>query len=335
MTNSTKFLESKIDSGLYWTNYLGVSRSLLSLGLILTLIFNDNDVLFSYGINNDFFLKCDHNNSLSIYCLINNTILAKYISILILFFVIIGIYPRLTCVFHWWVTYSFSTSSYVIDGGDQIASILTLLLIPICLLDRRKWHWSISHYKHNFLEKNIAFFSYTLISIQAFTIYFHAMIGKFGVNEWLNGTAIYYWLLHPVFGMNDRVAQYLVPFLKIPTILLAITWSVLAIELFLSANIFISNRKVKFISLYFGTIFHLSIIIAHGLVSFFFSMTSLLLIYLISKNYNYDTTWNNRFYNNFSDVNNIFRFSTKIDKWNIWVSNPNVKKIRQTLGIRK
>lgn len=170
MTYFTKYLEGEINSGIYWTNYLGLSRSLLALGMLLTLFFNSNDILFSHGINNDYFLKCNFINSLSIYCLIKHTLLAKYISILILFSVSIGIYPRLTCIFHWWITYSFATSAYIIDGGDQIASILTFLLIPICLLDRRKWHWSKNYYKHNFLEKNIAFFTYTHINSSFYII---------------------------------------------------------------------------------------------------------------------------------------------------------------------
>ena len=57
MDSIFKYFEKKISSGVYWTNYLGLARSLLGLGLLLTLVFNSNDVLFSYGINNEDFLK--------------------------------------------------------------------------------------------------------------------------------------------------------------------------------------------------------------------------------------------------------------------------------------
>jgi antimicrobial peptide system SdpB family protein len=311
MKIKVEVLIKKIDSGIYWTDFLGLSRSLLALGLLLTLVFNSNEILFSHGIKNTAFINCNSNNIISIYCLIKNTHIAKLISVLILTFVIIGLYPKYTSIFHWWVTYSFSSSSYVIDGGDQIASILTLLLIPICVLDKRKWHWSANIYQHNFVEKNIAYFSYSLIAIQAFMLYFHAMIGKFEVNEWLNGSAVYYWVMHPVFGINENFYFLLIPLLKSPIILLSITWSVLFIELILAANIFYTNKKIKFTSLAIGLLFHFMIIIAHGLVSFFFSMASLLLLYLVSKNYNYDPTWHNRIFYNFANINTLFRFSTK------------------------
>ncbi|MDK7375601.1 sporulation-delaying protein SdpB [Weeksella virosa] len=293
MNSIFKYFEKKIDSGVYWTNYLGLGRSLLALGLLLTLVFNSNDVLFSYGINNQDFLKCNGINRISLYCLLDNVVLTKSISIAVLLLVIIGVYPRFTCILHWWVAYSFATSSYIVDGGDQIGSILTFFLIPICLLDKRKFHWNRINFKPTFIEKNIAFFSYLIIAVQASIIYFHACVGKFVIDEWVNGTAVYYWVTNSVFGINDNLLFLVNPLFKSPLIMLLITWGVLLLELFLAVNIFLTNKKVKFLSLFLGIAFHFLIIVAHGLVSFFFSMTSLLIIYLISKNYNYVTNRNN------------------------------------------
>jgi len=73
----------------------------------------------------------------------NILVLMKWLAILVLLFVIIGYFQKIACLLHWWVSFSFLYSATIIDGGDQIASILTFLLIPICFLDNRKNHWNL------------------------------------------------------------------------------------------------------------------------------------------------------------------------------------------------
>lgn len=271
----------------YWTNFLGLGRGLLAIGTLLTLLLNSNNTLFYTGINNEITHLCEISN-ISIFCLLSDNLdLAKIISISILIIVILGIYPRFTCIPHWWITHSFVSSSTVIDGGDQISSIIALLLIPICLFDKRKWHWSTKFYNHNFYEKTIAFFFYLLISIQVSVIYFHAAVGKFEVSEWVQGTAVYYWFTHPLFGANSLIEPILEPILKSPFLLTCITWSVMILELFLAFCIFF-KLKIRIFALILGLIFHFFIIIIHGLVSFYFAMASSLILYLIAQNINYD-----------------------------------------------
>ncbi|PZG39838.1 hypothetical protein C1I98_23110 [Spongiactinospora gelatinilytica] len=67
---------------------------------------------------------------------------AKPAAAVVLVWVAGGWRPRLSAIPHWWVCFSFSTSSNIIDGGDQVAAITSLLLIPICLTDGRRWHWN-------------------------------------------------------------------------------------------------------------------------------------------------------------------------------------------------
>lgn len=64
-----------------------------------------------------------------------------------------------------------------------------------------------------------------------------------------------------------------------------ITWSVIILEILLSIALFMkeSYRKNLFFA---GVLFHLSIILIHGLFSFFFSITALLVMYLIPIDYN-------------------------------------------------
>lgn len=149
------FLEPVFDRVESWANkkasmaintpVLGICRTLLACATLTTLLFNDYAVLFPeiQGIQSilpeqDFFF-----NKISIFTLVGeNYLLAKSVSVIILLVTIIGWRPRVSAIFHWWITFSLFSSSPSIDGGDQLASILTLLLVPICLVDSRKWHWS-------------------------------------------------------------------------------------------------------------------------------------------------------------------------------------------------
>lgn len=279
-------IEGLIESK-YWTNYLGLARTLLALATLLTLITNSTKTLFSFGINNEISIKCSGINSFSLFCLIKNLNIAIIVSAIILFFVIIGLYPRFTAIFHWWVSYSFATSSYIVDGGDQIASILTLILIPICIFDKRKWHWNFDKYSHSYYEKVISFFSYSLIYIQVFVIYFHAAVGKFAVEEWVNGTALYYWFYNSFFGLKNSLIPLFEFVLKSPILVTFSTWGVIILELFLAFGIFYTNKKLRYFACIVGIIFHFFIVLVHGLFSFFLIMSALLIINFLAKSYNY------------------------------------------------
>ena len=271
----------------YWTNYLGLSRTLLAISTLLTLLFNSKNTLFYFGVTDNISLKCSEVNSFSIFCAFNNLNTALLISYIVLLFVIIGLYPRITAILHWWITYSFATSSFAVDGGDQIASIITLILIPICIFDKRKWHWSTDSSNHSYYAKTIAFFAYLLIYIQIFVIYLHSTIGKLWVNEWLNGTALYYWFYNSFFGLSDCLKPLFNIILKSPILLTFSTWGILLLELFLSLGLFYNQKKIRFIFCILGILFHFFIILVHGLVSFSIIMSSVLIIYFLSRDYNF------------------------------------------------
>ena len=259
-------------------NSYNLSRTFLAFGTLITLLFNSNYTLFGLDVthlNNTLF---DYN---LFFLLKDNLFLAKTLSILVLSLVISGYYPRITGVLHWYVTFSFFLSSTVIDGGDHIATNLTLLLIPLTFLDTRSNHWSKINIKSE--TKKILFKSfYLLIAIQVCVIYLHSFIGKLGVEEWKNGTAVYYWFTHNHFGVNEYVLPLTTKILSNKFIVTFMTWGTLLLEFILAASIILNqNDKKRYKLLLIGIIFHFSIIVVHGLVSFFFVMTSALILYLL------------------------------------------------------
>ena len=280
-------IEKTIINLKYWTNFLGLGRSMLALCTLVNILFSKNNYVF-LGLPSKFdYSNIEYYNIFYIFK--DNLIFAKIISIIILISVLSGYFPRITAALHWWVTYSFFTSSFTVEGGDQVASILTFLLIPILLLDKRKNHWQEDFHYHSFYSKTIAFFVYSLIILQISIIYFNASIGKLNVEEWANGTAVYYWLNDTVFGLNYTLLKMINPLLKSPIFVTILTWGAIGIELALAFAIFgLKQKKLSIIFVSIGFLLHLSFAICFGLISFFFAMFGALILYLLAVNNNFN-----------------------------------------------
>lgn len=261
-----------------WSPVIGIARTILATGTFMTLLINPPYVLFSSDI-----IELSGLNRISLFFILQDHLMvAKILSLILLAIIAIGIYPRFTAIIHWYVSYSFFSTSNVIDGGDHIASLITLLLIPILLFDQRKTHWDKGYTKHDDLASTISSSFYFLIKVQACVIYLHAMVGKLSVYEWLNGTAAYYWLTHEYFGINSFFRGFTEKLLENSFIVIVFTWGTLILEFLLSAAIILDKHSnLRYYLFFGGIIFHFGIVIFHGLASFFFSMTSVLILYLI------------------------------------------------------
>ncbi|AKI93537.1 sporulation-delaying protein SdpB family protein [Bacillus subtilis] len=280
--------ESYIDTYNPWKNTYALSRSLLGFSTLLVLLFNSADILFSYSANN---VTCENVYIPTAFCFANKYSISfeviRYLMIFILALVVIGWRPRYTGFFHWYICYSIQTSALTIDGGEQIATVLSFLLIPVTLLDSRQNHWKIKDINYDsFTKKIVLFYLVTIIKIQVFVIYLNAALERLKNKEWAEGTAIYYFFSDPVFGLPDYQLNLLNPLLE-SNYIVVFTWLVTIFELFLAASI-ISNIRIKRIALILGIIFHIGIIISIGIVSFGLIMISALIIYLhpIQKNIN-------------------------------------------------
>lgn len=274
----------RLASSFHWTNTYGVARTVLAIGSLITLCFNDIEMLarplgelMDRGVDMAVM-------EVSVFRLFeNNFPLAKGICIVILLIVASGWRPRITGILHWWVSFSIATSMAIIDGGDQVTQALTLLLLPICLADGRKWHWSYVDGKNSSpLQKHFAIVALTaffLIRLQVAFIYFHAAIGKMAVEEWMNGTALYYWVNVPLFELPAFLSAIIMPLLQISWVVTLGTWGVMVYELLLFLGLVI-NKKWRFSLMVSGIIFHFLIIILFGLTSFFFAMTGALILFL-------------------------------------------------------
>lgn len=270
-----------------YSNVIGLGRSIIALGTLLTLITNPIDNLLIKKTTGEFFLtellKEDISTKFNFFLLFGseNLFIAKWLAIIILVVIISGYFQKITSILHWWITFSFFHSSAIIDGGDQIASILTLLLIPICLFDNRRNHWDHRVERESILNLISISFLF-LLQLQMSIVYLHAAVGKFGHNEWANGTAIYYWLNHSYFGMSQYMNFFNV-LLTNSYVVTFLTYGTLILELALFLALF-AGKNYKLILLFIAIFFHFIIIFSLGIFSFFFAMAGGLILYLCPAN---------------------------------------------------
>ena len=271
-----------------WTNVYGLARSVLALGTLLTLVLHDPDTLFRpLGVLIGDNVRSGMLLGWSFFGLAGGSYLelARWAAVLILTLVIVGWRPRWTAVPHWWITWSLAGSSVLIDGGEQVATVLTFLMLPLALTDSRRWHWE--PYSELGGEVSIGWHARQIVGIssvwairlQVAAIYFEASAAKVAVQEWKNGTALYYWFNDPAFGMPDWLAPVVNPVLTHAFTVSMTTWSVIILE----ATLFLAlamDRRWRRLLLPVGLLFHLAIVFVHGLAIFFLSMAAALILYL-------------------------------------------------------
>lgn len=266
-----------------WTDIYGLARTLLALSLAITLGLNElNDLFMPRGNGGNIGFECSLALSkVGLFCFAEeaNAQFARGFAVLVLLVVASGWRPRITGPLHWYVAFSFQANANVVDGGDQLGALLALLLLPITLLDGRKWHWDPPVGAHDERRRLIGWWFFTLVRIQIAVVYFHAAVGKLGVTEWTDGTALYYWLLHPTFGVSDWLRPAILPVLLHGTLVALLTWSVLALEFMLAAGL-IAAPQWRRPLLVGGFLLHGGIILVHGLVSFSIVMFAALILFL-------------------------------------------------------
>ena len=269
-----------------WTNVYGVARSLLAIGTAATLLFNDSTILFRPASGITQTINCANLSRVGVFCLLPAHLeVARWAAVLILLVVASGWRPRITGLLHWWVAYSLQTSALVLDGGDQVTAVLTLLLLPVTLTDSRRWHWTTPPARvdapltlKSTLSRLCALFALVVIRIQVSGIYLHAAVSKMSINEWIDGTVLYYWFTDPLVGLPSWLSPLLLPVATSPLVAL-LTWSALLVELLLFMGL-VMPKKAWSALLVAGIAFHGGIALAMGLISFGTAMTAALILYL-------------------------------------------------------
>lgn len=268
-----------------WTSVYGLARTLLALGTAGTLAANAPSTLFRPALGLPPAPYCIGPTQVSLFCLVPSELLwlANWLALAILLLVASGWRPRLTAIPHWWVAFSLQVTATVLDGGDQVTAVLTLLLLPVALTDPRRWHWGAPPESdpsaRGLSARLVARSALLAVRLQVAAIYLHSSVSKLGVAEWADGTAMHYWLLDPAFGAPFWSRDLALAVLSTGLGVTVLTWGTIVFEACLALAL-VLDRRFWGVLLVLGIAFHTAIAVLMGLVSFALAMIAALVLYL-------------------------------------------------------
>lgn len=269
-----------------FTTAFGIGRSLVALGILITLSIDGTDVLFAPDESRFPLGRCGTGGILdsAFFCVFGFET-GRWLGILIALLVVLGITPALTAIPFAYVAWSLQATIAIPEGGDQLASNLAMIMVPLSLLDWRLTQWNTPHklLTHRFhagpFASSVRVTCMVLLWLQMSIVYFFAAVEKFPVEEWKEGTAMYYWATDPNFGATGFRLVILEFLTTNPFFVVALTWGTLLLELLLAAG-WMATPKVKKWLLIAGIVFHGGIAVFMGLISFVLIMFGGLMLYL-------------------------------------------------------
>ncbi len=265
------------------TPRLALARFLLAFGMLLTLLFNDMSIVANHNYDKLPEYSAKHTVARSVpfkqldLFMVIPPATAKIVVMVILLLVMSGFVPQVTAILHFIACFSYHNYFLIVNGGDEVTFVLSLLLIPLCITDPRINQWRATPPKASSrnITANIALMA---IQVQAAFIYFSAAYEKLYVQVWKEGTAVYYYTSHYRLGARSWL-QHINELITLTPVVKVLSWGVLALELAIAFALFLSTKTKKKLLLP-ALLFHLLIVINFGLISFFFAMAGLLVLYL-------------------------------------------------------
>ncbi|WP_436498462.1 sporulation-delaying protein SdpB family protein [Actinokineospora sp. HUAS TT18] len=260
------------------TRWYAVGRSMLALATLSIVVATPDSALFPYLTAQPEGPRCDGLRSLSLWCVGGGSpaalTIARVVTVLVLVLVAAGYRPRWTCVPHWYATVSVGVSVYVPNGGDRAAQVATLLLIPLCIGDHRRWHWTTPTAPPPPWSGGSAYAAHLALRLQVAIIYGHAAVAKLTEAIWRDGTAVHYAMQDAYFGAPDGLLRLVE---SVPGLVFALTWGAIALEVVIAVAV-LGGPRTRTVALTCGVALHTAFAAAFGLISFALVMISVLTI---------------------------------------------------------
>lgn len=267
-----------------WNTSLGAARSLLALGAGLTYLLTPSAVLFT-PVDGALTARCAASVGWMAWpCWLPESAMggAQTAAGLFCLFVASGWFPALAAVPTAVLLLALPLTSAAPDGGDQLAGILELLLLPVSLTDWRRHSWTAMQ-SDRCLGRRVylADFGIALAKLQVAVVYLVACLGKLESPEWVNGTALFYWVRNNVFGA-PRILRTIAEWVTSqPPLVAALSWGTLVLEFSLAISVFLPVSFRLQVLLPIAILFHLGIWLVLGVSSFAFVMFAALLILVV------------------------------------------------------
>ncbi|MFC9635112.1 sporulation-delaying protein SdpB family protein [Streptomyces mirabilis] len=252
------------------SRWFGAGRSLICFAELTVILLTPPKALLTPVLTISDGARCDGVRAASAYCLVGGNSHAEYarwLLVAVLLLAVSGYRPRWTAIPQLWAIYSIAVSISVPDGGESVSMVMSLLMLPILLTDDRTWHWQQAKAPLRPSAHAIAFAAFWAIRVELAYIYLDTAISKFGVADWANGTAEYYFLRDNMFGVSTPWAGIFLPLSKNALVVVGMTWGALIVELLIAVCVLGSDRWRK-AGLVLDIVLHGTIILTMGLWSF-------------------------------------------------------------------
>lgn len=271
-------LRKYIDSFSPESRLIGIGRTIVAMSQLSFLMLTPASFYIVPVGSPQIDLKCSEGviRGYSIYCILPYSAqTVSYIVCFVLFFVAIGIYPRITGVFHFWASFSVASSISLPDGGEAMVQVVTFFLMFVLLGDSRRWHWSKSasndvcfYGRASKIFRSISWAGMWVLCLQISYVYINSALTKLSVEQWKDGTATYYVSRMELFGAAGLFDDFLRGAFSIPLIALASTWGTIVVEIAIAILILLPYKLAARIAVALSFLLHLIIALMIGIFSF-------------------------------------------------------------------
>jgi antimicrobial peptide system SdpB family protein len=262
---------------------LALGRLLLATATLTIVVFTPDAVLFTDATSRSAGIQWGGVRSASLWCLsgelTGSYAVARFATIAVLLLIATGYRPRWTCVPHWYVTFSLASSMAAINGGDNAAVIATMLAVPLCLGDERRWQWARPTRPLSAAWRGRSYATQLVVRLQVFFIYIVAASTKLLDPAWRDGSALYFALQDPTYGLPASALDAVAPVLTSRWLIALATWAVIAVQVVIAMAV-LGRRRERLLAVVLVTGLHLGIIVLMGLTSFGLVMIAFALVAL-------------------------------------------------------
>jgi antimicrobial peptide system SdpB family protein len=253
----------------YRHQWFAIGRTLLALATASELLFTQPVALFTtVGVATG--PLCTAQPAVSLFCIGNPhqfVAVRWWLAIVVLLLVASGYRPRYLGIAQLWIVFSVTTSVILPDGGDSISLIVVLLITPMCLADHRRWQWCLPRKRMSRIGRTVAYPSFWALRLQIAYLYADSAIAKMGVEDWQNGSALYYIVRDRSFGSSGPLTPIWLWLSDQSLTTLALTWGAIAIELAIALFTLLDARW-RLAAFWLGLALHALIFLSMGLFSF-------------------------------------------------------------------
>lgn len=250
---------------------LQVGRSIIALAQISVLLFSNWGDLAPDVAGVPRGPQCFGPSVISLFCLDGSQekMWAVPASVGLLVLVVLGVVPAITSMCQWWVALSLATGLGLPDGGEQVAQVVTLILIFLCIGDWRFCAWFSPERARGGGQavQGIALGGLWALRLQMAFIYLESGLAKLGVDDWLNGSAMYYVVRDPSFGASGILGAVLRAMTAMPLGVALMSWGTIVVEVAIGLFLLFAKRDRR-LALYAVVFLHVGIIVFIGLWSF-------------------------------------------------------------------